>query len=67
MEIQQQLPHPAQHMNTGDVIQIDAPDFYPDINGGLPTKEHEETQGLDSLIQQPSEKSDECKAPALLQ
>ena len=53
-EIQQQLPHPTQHMNTGDVIQIDAPDFDPDINGGLPTKEHEETQGLDSLIQQPS-------------
>ena len=51
-EIQQQLPHPAQHMNTGDVIQIDAPDFDSDIDGGLPTKEHEETQGLDSLIQQ---------------
>ena len=54
-------------MNTGDVIQIDMPDFDPDIDGGLPTKEHEETQGLDSLIQQPSEKSDECEAPALLQ
>ena len=67
LEIQQQLPHPTQHMNTGDVIQIDAPDFYPDINGGLPTKEHEETQGLDSLIQHPSKKSNECKAPALSQ
>ena len=66
-EIQQQLPHPAQHMNTGDVIQIDAPDFDPDINGGLPTKEHEETQGSDSLIQHPSEKSDEHEAPALSQ
>ena len=66
-EIQQQLPHPAQHMNTGDVIQIDTPDFDPDINGGLPTKEHEETQGSDSLIQQPSKKSDEHKGPALLQ
>ena len=67
MEIQQQLPHPAQHMNTGDVIQIDMPDFDPDIDGGLPTKEHEETQGSDSLIQQPSKKSNECEAPALLQ
>ena len=66
-EMQQQLPHPAQHMNTGDVIQIDVPDFDPDIDGGLPTKEHEETQGADSLIQQPSKKSDKCKAPALLQ
>ena len=27
LEIQQQLPHPTQHMNTGDVIQIDAPDL----------------------------------------
>ena len=66
-EIQQQLPHPAQHMNTGNVIQIDAPDFDPDIDGGLPTKEHEETQRSDSLIQKPSEKSDEHEAPALLQ
>ena len=54
-------------MNTDDVIQIDAPDFDPDIDGGLPTKEHEETQGSDSLIQQPFKKSDECEAPALLQ
>ena len=67
LEIQQQLPHPTQHMNTGDVIQIDAPDFDPDIDGGLPTKEHKETQGLDSFIQHPSGKSDERKAPALSQ
>ena len=63
----QQLPHPAQHMNTGNVIQIDTPDFDPDINGGLPTKEHKETQGLDSFIQHPSGESDERKAPALPQ
>ena len=66
-EIQQQLPHPPQHMNTGNLIQIDVPDFYPDIDGGLPTKEHEETQGSDSFIQHPSRESDECKAPALPQ
>ena len=34
-EIQQQLPHPTQHMNTGDVIPIDAPDFDPDINSRI--------------------------------
>ena len=67
MEIQQQLPHPTQHMNTSNVIQIDAPDFDPDIDGGLPTKEHEETQGLDSLIQHPSGEADKRKAPALPQ
>ena len=65
--IQQQLPHPTHHMNTGNVIQIDMPDFDPDIDGGLSTKEHEETQWSDSLIQQPSEKSDKHEAPALLQ
>ena len=54
-------------MNTGDIIQIDVPDFNPDIDGGLPMKEHKETQGSDSLIQQPSKKSDEREAPALLQ
>ena len=45
-------------MNTGDVIQIDTLDFDPDINGGLPTKEHEETQGSDSVTQQSFKKSD---------
>ena len=67
MEIQQQLPHPTQHMNTGDIIQIDAPDFDPDINGGLPTKRHEETQGSDSFIQHFLEESEKSKAPALPQ
>ena len=47
-EIQQQLPHPTQHMNTGNIIQIDTLHFNPDIDGRLPTKGHEETQGLDS-------------------
>ena len=50
-EIQQQLLHPTQHMNTGDVIQIEALELDPDIDGGLPTKEHEKTQGSDSFIQ----------------
>ena len=67
MEIQQQLPHPTQHMNTGDVIQIDAPDFDPDTDGRLPTKGHEETQGSGSFIQHFSEESEKSKVPALPQ
>ena len=67
LEIQQQLPHSAQHMNTGDVIQIDTPDFDPDINERLPTQEHQDIQGSASIIQQSFEKTDEGKAPALLQ
>ena len=66
-EIQQQLLPSAQHMNTGDVIQINAPDLDPDIDEGLPTQEHQEAKGSDSITQQSFEKSDECKAPALLQ
>ena len=54
-------------MNTGNVIQIDALDFDPDIESRPPTKEHEETQRSDSLIQYPSKESDERKAPALSQ
>ena len=52
-------------MNTGNVIQIDALDFDPDIDGRLPTKEHKETQGSDSIIQHLSGESNKCKAPAL--
>ena len=49
-KIQQQLSHPNQHMNTGDVIQIEAPDFDPDIDKVLPIStdqsiNHQETQG----------------------
>ena len=64
-EIQQQLPHSAQHMNMGDIIQIEVLDFDPDINKGLPTQEHQEAQGFVSIIQQSIKKSDENKAPAL--
>ena len=66
-EIQQQLPYSTQHMNTGDVIQIEAPDFDPDIDEGLSTQEHQEVQGSASITQQSFKKSDESKAPALLQ
>ena len=65
-EIQQQLPHSTQHMNTGDVIQIEAPDFDPDIDEGLPIQEHQEAEGSASITQQSFEKSDKSNAPALL-
>ena len=49
-EIQQQLSHPNQHMNTGDMIQIEGPDFDPDIDEALPISmdqsiNHQEAQG----------------------
>ena len=52
-------------MNTDDIIQIEVPDFDPDIDEGPPTQEHEEAQGSASITQQSSKKSDENKAPAL--
>ena len=51
-------------MNTGNVIQIDAPDFDSDIDSRLPTKGHEETQGSDSFIQHFLGESEKSKAPA---
>ena len=67
LEIQQQLPHPTQHMNTGDVIQIDTPEFDPDIDGRPPMKEYEEIQGSDSSIQHLLGESKRSEAPALPQ
>ena len=67
LEIQQQLRHPTQHMNTGDVIQIDAPEFDPDIDGGPPMKEYEEIQGSDSSTQHLLGESKKSEAPALPQ
>ena len=66
-ELQQQLPHPTQHMNTGDIIQINAPEFDPDIDGGPSTKEHWEIQGSDNPIQHRVGETKKTKAPALPQ
>ena len=68
-EIQQQLPHSNQHMNTGDVIQIEAPDFDPDVDEALPIPtdqniEHQETQGSVNSTQQFPGKTAECRTPA---
>ena len=54
-------------MNTGDVIQIDAPEFDPDIDSGPPMKEHGEIQGPDSSIQHLLGESMKSEAPALPQ
>ena len=63
----QQLPHSTQHMNTGDVIQINALEFDPDIDGRPPTKEHGEIQGSDSPIQYLSRQLKQNEVPALTQ
>ena len=69
VEIQQQLPHSNQHMNTGDVIQIEAPDFDPDIDKALPISadqsiNHQETQGSVISTQKFVEKTAECRTSA---
>ena len=42
-ELQQQLHHPNPHMNTGDTIQIEVPDFDPDIDEVIPTTTDQDT------------------------
>ena len=69
VEIQQQLPNSNQHMNTGDVMQIEAPDFDPDINKALPISmdqniDHQETLGSVNSTQKFPEKTAECRTPA---
>ena len=66
-ELQQQLPHPTQHMNTGDIIQINTPEFDPDIDREPTTKEHGEIQGSDNPIQHCVEETKKSEAPALSQ
>ena len=64
VEIQQQLPYSTQHMNTDDAIQIEVPDFDPDIDKVLPIQDHQEAQGSANITQQFFEKSAKSKAPA---
>ena len=68
-ELQQQLPHPNPHMNTGNVIQIEVPDFDPDIDEALPTSTDQHTN--DPVTQESvtptlksAEKVIECRTPA---
>ena len=65
----QQLPHSTQHMYTGNVIQIEAPDFDPDVDEVLPIPtnqniDHQETQGSINSTQQFSEKTAKSITPA---
>ena len=69
VEIQQQLPHSAQHMNTGNMIQIEVPDFDPDIDEAFPipmnqNTDHEETQGSVNSTQQFPKKTATTRTPA---
>ena len=70
-ELQQHLPHPNPHMNTGDMIQIEVPDFDPDSDEVLPTSTDQHTS--DPVTQRsvtPTLKSAEkvikCRTPAPL-
>ena len=68
-EIQQQLPHSNQHMNTGNMIQIEVQDFDPDIDEALPISmdqniDHPETQGSVNSTQTFPEKTAECRTTA---
>ena len=70
VELQWQLPQSNPHMNTGDVIQIEAPDFDPDIGKVLPisTDQHTNdpvTQGSVSPTLKSAEKGIECRTHAL--
>ena len=68
-ELQQQLPHPNWHMNTGDVIQIEVPDFDPDIDEALPISPDQDindpvTQGSEKHTLKSADKVIECRTPA---
>ena len=69
VELQQQLPHPNPHMNTGDAIQIEVPDFDPDIDEALPTSIDQHTndpvtQGSVTTTLKSAEKVINCRTPA---
>ena len=68
-EIQWQLSHPNLHMNTGDMIQIEVPDFDPDIDEELPISMDQHTndpgtQGSVTSTQKSAEKMTKCRTPA---
>ena len=69
MEIQWQIQHHDPHMNFGDTIQIEVPDFDPDIDDVLPTTTDQEsndpvTQGSATPILKSAGKVSECTTPA---
>ena len=52
-------------MNTRDIIQINAPEFDPDIDGRPSMKEHGEIQGTDNPIRNHVGETKKSEAPAL--
>ena len=69
VEIQWQLSHSNPHMNTVDMIQIEAPDFDPDIDEALPISMDQHTndpgiQGSTTSTQTSAEKMTEGRIPA---
>ena len=70
-ELQRQFPHPNRHMNAGDTIQIEVPDFDPDIDEALSTSMDQHTndpvtQGSVTPTLKSAEKVIECRTPAPL-
>ena len=68
-EIQWQIQHRDPHMNSGDTIQIEAPDFDPDIDDVSPTtidqeSNNPETQGSETPTPKFAEKMIESITPA---
>ena len=68
-ELQRQIQHCDLHMNSGDTIQIEVPDFDPDIDDIFPTTIDQKsnnpvTQGSASPTAKTAEQEIECKAPA---
>ena len=68
-ELQRQIQHRDPHMNSGDTIQIEAPDFDPDINNiSSPTMDEIQdkllTQGTASRTPETTEPEIECSTPA---
>ena len=69
-ELQRQIPHCDLHMNSGDTIQIEAPDFDPDINNiSSPTTDKISnkvlTQGTASPTPKTTESEIKCSTPAM--
>ena len=68
-ELQQQIQHHDPHMNSGDTIQIEVPDFDPDIDDVSPTTIDQEsnnpsTQGSASPTPKTAEQETERITPA---
>ena len=68
-ELQWQIQYHDLHMNLGDTIQIEAPDFDPDIDDISPTTIDQElnnqpTQGITSQNPKSTEPESDCTAPA---